>query len=54
MSERLIFNHEDATRFVVGTVGAPGERAFFIQTTSALGTTTVAVEKSQVIVIVIL
>jgi len=49
MSERLIFNHEDATRFVVGTVGAPGERAFFIQTTSALGTTTVAVEKSQVI-----
>jgi len=48
VSERIIFEHEDATRFIVGTVGVPGERAFFIQTSSAAGTTTVAVEKSQV------
>jgi uncharacterized repeat protein (TIGR03847 family) len=48
MSERIIFNHEDASRFIVGTVGAPGERSFFIQTVSDFGTTTVAVEKSQV------
>ena len=48
VSERIIFNHEDATRFIVGTVGFPGERAFFIQASSVAGTTTVAVEKSQV------
>jgi len=47
VSERIIFNHEDATRFIVGTVGIPGERAFFLQTSSAAGITTVAVEKSQ-------
>lgn len=49
MSERIIFNHEDVTRFIVGTVGVPGERAFFIQAVSAAGVTTVAVEKSQVV-----
>jgi uncharacterized repeat protein (TIGR03847 family) len=48
VSERIIFNHEDATRFIVGTVGVPGERAFFVQASSVAGTTTVAVEKSQV------
>jgi uncharacterized repeat protein (TIGR03847 family) len=48
VSERIIFDHEDATRFIVGTVGVPGERAFFVQASSAAGTTTVAVEKSQV------
>ena len=49
MSERIIFNHEDATRFIVGTVGVPGERAFFIQAVSSSGITTVSVEKSQVV-----
>jgi uncharacterized repeat protein (TIGR03847 family) len=49
MSERIIFNHEEASRFIVGTIGAPGERAFFIQVSSVFGRTTVAVEKSQVI-----
>ncbi|CAB4731062.1 unannotated protein [freshwater metagenome] len=49
VSERIIFNHEDATRFIVGTIGVPGERAFFLQTASAVGTTTIAVEKSQVL-----
>lgn len=48
MSDRAIFSHEEATRFVVGTVGMPGERSFYIQATSANGTTTVSVEKSQV------
>jgi uncharacterized repeat protein (TIGR03847 family) len=48
VSERIIFSHEDATRFIVGTVGVPGERAFFVQASSVAGTTTVAVEKSQV------
>ncbi|CAB4701514.1 MAG: DUF3090 family protein [Actinobacteria bacterium] len=49
MSERIIFSHEDATRFIVGTVGLPGERSFFIQAVSDAGITTVAVEKSQVV-----
>ena len=48
MSERIIYNHEDAIRFIVGTVGVPGERAFFLQVGSPLGTTTVSVENSQV------
>ena len=49
VSERIIYNHEDATRFLVGAVGIPGERAFFLQVISVAGTTTVAVEKSQVL-----
>ncbi len=49
MSKRFIFSHEDASRFIVGTVGLPGERSFFIQALSDAGVTTVAVEKSQVI-----
>jgi uncharacterized repeat protein (TIGR03847 family) len=48
MSERVIFSHEDANRLVVGALGEPGERAFFIQVSSVNGTTTIAVEKSQV------
>jgi len=48
VSERIIYNHEDANRFIVATIGVPGERAFFLQTVSQAGTTTVAVEKSQV------
>lgn len=48
VSDRIIYNHEDAVRFVVGTVGVPGERAFFLQVSSGVGVTTVSVEKSQV------
>ena len=48
MSERMIFNHEDADRFIVGTVGQPGERAFFLQVNSVMGSTTISIEKSQV------
>lgn len=49
MSDRTIFEHEEATRLIVGTVGSPGERAFYIQVRSLVGITTVAVEKSQVV-----
>ena len=45
MSKRNIFNHDVVSRFIVGTVGMPGERAFFIQVESVIGFTTVAVEK---------
>ncbi len=52
VSERIVYNHDDAVRFVVGTVGVPGERAFFLQAVSASGVTTVSVEKSQVAALV--
>jgi uncharacterized repeat protein (TIGR03847 family) len=43
---RHTFNDPD--RFVAGTVGEPGERAFFIQATSGNRTISVALEKAQV------
>ncbi|MDA2962774.1 MAG: DUF3090 family protein [Actinomycetota bacterium] len=39
---------ESVDRFIAGTVGAPGERAFFIQVQSSRRLTTVALEKTQV------
>ena len=35
-------------RFIAGTVGEPGERAFFLQVRSSYGLLSVAVEKAQV------
>ncbi|MSY82107.1 MAG: DUF3090 family protein, partial [Actinobacteria bacterium] len=46
---RIIYEHASVDRFTVGTVGLPGERAFFIQALSDAGLNTVAVEKNQVI-----
>ena len=40
--------YEDPERFVSGTVGEPGERAFFIQARTSHRLTTVALEKAQV------
>jgi uncharacterized repeat protein (TIGR03847 family) len=45
---RIIYDHQDVERFTVGTVGLPGERAFFIQASSPIGLNTIAIEKSQV------
>ncbi|MEI8066056.1 MAG: DUF3090 family protein [Actinomycetes bacterium] len=45
---RIVYNHEYAERFVVGTVGAPGERAFFLQIDSPIYSNCVAIEKTQV------
>jgi uncharacterized repeat protein (TIGR03847 family) len=42
------FLFESVDRFVAGTVGAPGERAFFIQAKSGVRLVTVALEKAQV------
>ena len=44
---RIIFNHENVSKCIVGTVGLPGERQFFLQVTSSQGITCVAIEKSQ-------
>jgi len=45
---RIVYNHDYAERFVVGTVGAPGERAFFLQIESPVYSNCVAIEKAQV------
>jgi len=46
---RFIYNHENVSRCIVGTVGLPGERQFFLQVVSEQETTCVAIEKSQAI-----
>jgi uncharacterized repeat protein (TIGR03847 family) len=47
MSPR-IFLFDPVERFVVGTVGAPGERTFFIQARTGTRLVSVALEKAQV------
>lgn len=47
MAEREIF-FSQVSRFVAGTVGQPGERAFFLQARDDKRIVTVAVEKMQV------
>ena len=44
---RFVYNHEHVSRCIVGTVGLPGERQFFLQVVSPQETTCVAIEKSQ-------
>lgn len=45
---RQVFLYDPPERFVAGTVGLPGRRAFFLQATAAGRTTSVALEKTQV------
>lgn len=45
----LVHSFDPAERFVAGTVGAPGERAFYLQARSGTRTCTVACEKQQVL-----
>lgn len=44
---RAVHEFRDPTRFVVGTVGQPGERTFFVQATEAGRTISVRCEKQQ-------
>jgi uncharacterized repeat protein (TIGR03847 family) len=48
---RALHEYDPPDRFVVGTVGAPGQRTFFLQATGAGKTTSVALEKQQVAVL---
>lgn len=48
---RQVHEHAPAERFVVGTVGMPGERTFFIQARSGSVITSVVLEKAQVSVL---
>ena len=45
---RQIHSFDPPERFVVGTVGQPGERTFYLQASAAGRTTSVALEKLQV------
>jgi uncharacterized repeat protein (TIGR03847 family) len=45
---RQVFDFQTPARFVVGTVGMPGERAFFLQVRQGSNITSVALEKAQV------
>lgn len=45
---RQVFDYADPDRFVVGTVGMPGERTFFLQARKGNAVTSVALEKAQV------
>jgi len=47
-----LYHHDDVLRCVIGTVGEPGERAFYLQVRSAGSFTTIALEKSQGIALV--
>ncbi|HEY2044147.1 MAG TPA: DUF3090 family protein [Jatrophihabitans sp.] len=49
---RQLFFFDQPRRFVVGTVGEPGERVFFLQASDDVRTVSVALEKAQVAVLV--
>ncbi|MBI3429431.1 MAG: DUF3090 family protein [Actinobacteria bacterium] len=49
---RLVITYDPAERFIVGTVGEPGERSFFIQAREGKRLTSVLIEKAQVVAIV--
>jgi uncharacterized repeat protein (TIGR03847 family) len=48
---RQVYAFEPPERFVAGTVGQPGERAFYLQASGGGRTVTVALEKVQVAVL---
>jgi uncharacterized repeat protein (TIGR03847 family) len=49
VSDRIIFQHNNPSRFTVFALGQPGEREFFITCVSENLSTTIAVEKMQAI-----
>jgi uncharacterized repeat protein (TIGR03847 family) len=48
---RQVFEFRDPDRFVVGTVGMPGERTFFLQARKGNAITSIVAEKGQVSVL---
>ncbi|MDA3022250.1 MAG: DUF3090 family protein [Actinomycetota bacterium] len=48
---RQVFNFTEPERFVVGTVGMPGERTFFLQARQGNLITSVVIEKQQALVL---
>ena len=52
MSGRVTYRHNPADKFIVGTIGEPGSRQFFLQFSSSSGINTVAIEKEQLMALV--
>lgn len=50
---RIVYRHSTVERFIVGTIGQPGEREFYVQVRSAEGLNTLKIEKEQVRALVI-
>lgn len=48
---RVVYEYDPPERFVAGTVGEPGQRTFFLQASGAGRTTSVSLEKQQVLVL---
>jgi uncharacterized repeat protein (TIGR03847 family) len=48
---RQVFDYELPDRFIVGTVGEPGERVFYLQAVDGPRTTSVVVEKEQTVIL---
>lgn len=48
---RVVFEYDPPERFVAGTVGEPGQRTFFLQASGDGRTTSVSLEKQQVLVL---
>lgn len=48
---RVVYEYDPPERFVAGTVGEPGQRTFFLQASGGGRTTSVALEKQQVLVL---
>lgn len=48
---RQVYDYDPPERFVAGTVGEPGQRTFFLQASGGGRTTSVALEKQQVLVL---
>jgi uncharacterized repeat protein (TIGR03847 family) len=46
-----VFEYDAPERFVAGTVGAPGDRTFFLQVSAGTRVTSVSLEKQQVAVL---
>lgn len=44
---RILYEFSEPDRFIVGTVGLPGERAFYLQVSSKNRVVSVAIEKGQ-------
>lgn len=49
---RIVIEYDPVERFVVGTVGEPGDRSFFLQARQGNRLTSVLLEKSQVVAVI--
>ncbi len=45
---RIVYRHDQPSRFIASAIGEPGQREFFLQVKSDDGINTIGIEKSQV------